>query len=90
MTIVICTLVFVLQGVLFQSVVTIPGYDRLSRHPLISIFVRGIFNRHSILTRYTNIWDLSTLLVYYDNMPSNKDLEVRHLCKKAVVSAFNL
>ena len=30
----------------FSSVVTIPGYERMSNHPLISRYVRGIFNKH--------------------------------------------
>ena len=67
------------------TVVTIPGYNKLSGHSLVSRFVRGIFNWHYPLPRHTNICDLNTVLLYYDNILPNKNLKFSHLCKKEVV-----
>ena len=38
-----------------SSVAMIEGYDKLSSHPLITRFVKGIFNKHTPLPKYANI-----------------------------------
>ena len=65
-----------------SSVVMIKSYDKLSNYPLITRFVKGIFNRHSPLPKYANIWDINALLIPYDNMPKNSELNFKCLCKK--------
>ena len=37
------------------SVVTIRGYLKLSKHPLVSRYLKGIYNRHPLLPKYVNI-----------------------------------
>ena len=56
------------------SAVTIPGYERMSNHPLISRYVKGIYNKYPQLPKYVNIWDMNKLLTYYDNMGPNSKL----------------
>ena len=68
-----------------SSVVVIKSYNKLLSHPLITRFVKGIFDRHPPLPRYANIWDIYTLLTYYDNMPPNTELDFKCLCKKLVI-----
>ena len=67
------------------SVVTIRGYLKLSEHPLVSRYLKGIYNRHPPLPKYVNIWDISLLLRYYDNMDSNDNLQFKVLVKKTVM-----
>ena len=68
-----------------SSVVQVEGCEKLSSHPLITRFVKGIFNRHPPLPKYSSIWDINTLLTYYENMPHNNELDFKFLCKKLVV-----
>ena len=68
-----------------SSAVTIPGYKRMSNHPLISRYVRGIYNKHPPLPKCVIIWDMNKLLTYYDNMGSNSELTFKQLCRKIAV-----
>ena len=68
-----------------SSVVTIRGYLKLSEHLLVSRYLKGIYNRHPPLPKYVNIWDISLLLRYYDNMDSNDNLQFKVLVKKTVM-----
>ena len=70
-----------------SSAVTIPGYERMSNHPLISRYVKGIYNKHPPLPKYVNTWDMNKLLTYYDNMGSNSELTFKQLCRK--IAAFS-
>ena len=64
------------------SAVTIPGYEKLSSHPLISRYIKGIFNKHPPLPKYVKIWDINCLLTYYEKLGDNKELSFKELCKK--------
>ena len=44
--------------------VTIKGYPKLSEHPFISRYLKGIYNRHPRLPKYTSMWDISLVLDY--------------------------
>ena len=67
------------------STVTITGYERMSNHPLISRYVKGIYNKHPPLPKYVNIWKMNKLLTYYDNMGPNSELTFKQLCRKIAV-----
>ena len=69
----------------FSSIVTIRGYLKLSEHPLVLQYLKGIYNSHPRLPKYVNIWDNSLLLRYYDNMDSNDNLQFKALVKKTVM-----
>ena len=62
-----------------SSVVSIPGYDRLSDHPLLSGFVKCVFNRHLPLCKYYNIWEINDVMSYYDKLVSNTELKLNSL-----------
>ena len=68
-----------------SSLVTIRGYLKLSEHPLVSRYMKGIYNRHPPLPKYVNIWDILLLLRDYDNMDSNDNLQFKALVKKTVM-----
>ena len=68
-----------------SSVATITGYLKLSEHLLVSRHLKGIYNRHTPLPKYVNVWDISILFRYYDNMNSNDNLKFKALVKKTVM-----
>ena len=77
-----------LNGCLYSalsSVVTIRGCLKFSEHPLVSQYLKGIYNRHPPLPKYANIWDITILLRYYDNMDSNDNLQFKTLVKKTIM-----
>ena len=49
---------------------------------MISIYLKGIFNGHLPLPKYTPIWDINQVLDYYTNLPDNEELEFKYIVKK--------
>ena len=68
-----------------SSVVTFRGYLKLSEHPLVSRYLKGIYNRHPPLPKYVNMWDIWLLLRYFDTMDSNDNLQFKVLAIKTVM-----
>ena len=68
-----------------SSVVCIKGFSKLSDHPMISRYLKGIFDRHPPLPKYAQIWDINQVLDYYTNLPDNEELEFKYLVKKLVM-----
>ena len=68
-----------------SSAVTMPGYESMSNHSFISQYTKGVYNKHSPLPKYVNIWDMNKLLIYYDNMGPNGELTFKQLCRKIAV-----
>ena len=65
--------------------VHIEGYSKLSDHPLISKFIKGIYNQHPTLPRYVNILDINILLAYFESLPANSELTLKCLTEKLTV-----
>ena len=60
-----------------SSVVTIKGFIKLSDHPLIAWYLKGIYNKHPVLPKYSNTCNSNTcnmllLLKYYNNININE------------------
>ena len=68
-----------------SSVVCIKGFSRLSDHPMISRYLKRMFNRHLPLPKYTQVWDINQILDYYTNLPDNEELEFKYIVKKLVM-----
>ena len=68
-----------------SSIVTIKGYTKLSEHPFISCYLKGIYNRHPPLSKYTSIWDISLVLDYYNSIETNDKLQFKDPVKKTVM-----
>ena len=68
-----------------SSIVTIKSYTKLSEHPFISCYLKGIYNRHPPLPKYTSIWDISLVLDYYNSIETNDKLQFKDLVKKTVM-----
>ena len=65
-----------------SSSIKTKGYLKLPDQPLISRYLKGIYNRHPQLPKYVNIWDLILLLKYYEKTENNDCLEFKELFKK--------
>ena len=65
--------------------VVIQGYRNLSDHPLVSRFVKGIFNKHPPLPKYVKTWDINMVLELFDHMGDNSKLSFKDLTRKLVV-----
>ena len=57
-----------------SSVLCIKRFSKLSDHAMISRYLKGIFNRHPPLPKYTQIWDIDQVLDHYTNLPDNGEL----------------
>ena len=68
-----------------SSVVCINRFSKLSDHPMISRYLKEIFNWHLPLPKYTQIWDINQVLDYYTNLPDNEELEYKYILKKLVM-----
>ena len=66
-------------------VVVIQDYRNLSDHPLVSRFVKGIFNKHPPLPKYVKPLDINMVLELFDHMGDNSKLSFKDLTRKLVV-----
>ena len=67
------------------SAVIIKGFAKLSDHPPLVRYLKGIFNRHQPLPRYMHIWDINLVLRYYNSIRNNEELNFKYLIKKIVM-----
>lgn len=68
-----------------SSVVCLPGYKSIAEHPMISRFLKGVYNKHPPLPKYSRIWDINVVLKYYDSLPPNELLDLKQLTHKVAV-----
>ena len=68
-----------------SSVACINRFSKPSDHPMISGYLKEIFNRHLPLPKYTQIWDINQVLDYHTNLPDNEELEYKYIVKKLVM-----
>ena len=65
-----------------SSSITTKGYLKRSDHPLISRYLKGIYNTHPPLPKYVDTWDLTLLLKYYEHKENNDCLEFKEFVKR--------
>ena len=65
--------------------VTIKEFAKLSDHPPLVRYLKGIFNRHQLLPRYMHIWHINLVLTYYNSSANNEELDFKYLVKKIVM-----
>lgn len=67
------------------SVVSVPGYPKLSDHPLISRFVKGVYNLNPPKPRYTYIWDVNKVFDFIKKGGPNIYLSYAGLTQKLAI-----
>ncbi len=68
-----------------SSFLIIPGGHTVGSHPLISRFLKGIFQIHPTLPRYAEVWDVSIVLKYLKELSPTHQLGLRDLTLKLVM-----
>ena len=62
---------------------------RVGQHPLVSRFLKGVFNSRPPAPRYSVTWDVDVVLSYIQNLPDNEVLSFKLLsCKVAMLMAL--
>ena len=65
-----------------SSVLDLPGGNTFGTHPLVTRFLKGVFELKPSLPRYTTIWDVGTVLRYLKTLHSTTALNLKTLTKK--------
>ena len=55
---------------------------RVGQHPLVSRFLKGVFNSHPPAPRYSVTWDVDVVLSYLKSLPINSELSFQALSHK--------
>ena len=65
-----------------SSVLDLPGGNTFGTHPLVTRFLKGVFELKLSLPRYTTIWDVGTVLRYLQTLHPIPELNLKTLIKK--------
>ena len=55
---------------------------RVGQHPLVSRFLKGVFNSRPPTPRYSATWDVDVVLTYLRGLPANPELSFQNLSHK--------
>ena len=70
----------------FRSAISMTHNDidgtRVGQHPIVTRFLRGVFNSRPPTPRYGGTWDTDTVLRYLEGVPANPDLTLQQLTQK--------
>ena len=56
--------------------------EKIGSNPIISRFMKGVFELRTPLPRHKEIWDVNILLKHISDMPENHKLDLKSLTKK--------
>ena len=65
-----------------SSVITLGHKSTFGEHPLVTRFLKGIFELKPSLPRYSSVWDVGTVLKFLQSLPEIKELSLRQLTEK--------
>ena len=64
------------------SVISLPGVENLSSHPLLKRLMRGVFNSRPTVPRYSYTWDVGLVLTYLRSLGATVGLSLKSLTLK--------
>ena len=68
------------------SIVTLSdSHCKLSDHPLIGRFVKGVYHMRPPLPRYTHTWDVNLIFDYWQQQDNNSKLSIMDLSSKTAI-----
>ena len=67
------------------AIIQLPTRTPFGRHPLVSRFMKGVFNSRPALTKYKEIWDISTVLTYIKTLYPLEKISLKELTLKVVM-----
>ena len=62
-----------------SSILQLPGLERIGEHNLVSWFMKGVFNLKPPQPRYSKMWDIKKVLLYFKGLGRNEDLTLQQL-----------
>lgn len=65
--------------------VQLPPYTKLSDHPAINRFCKGVFNLRPPTPKLKAVWDVNIVFQYFENKPDNKQLADKDLVHKLIM-----
>ena len=65
-----------------SSVLDFPGGHTFGTHPLVTRFLKGVFELKPSIPRYTTIWDVGTVFQYLKTLHWIPELNLKTLTKK--------
>ena len=68
-----------------STIITLPGNVTVGNHPLVSRFLKGVFQTRPALPRYTQIWDINQVLAYLRHMSPVEKLTLKDLTVKVTM-----
>jgi len=68
-----------------SSVLTLPGNVTFGNHPLVTRFLKGVFELKPSLPRYNRIWDVSVVLGHVKTLEPVYALDLRALTLKLTI-----
>lgn len=68
-----------------STVIFLPDGGSFGNHPLVSRFLKGVFESRPSLPRYKDIWDVSVVLDYLKTLPPLEELSLKDITHKTVL-----
>jgi len=59
--------------------------SRVGQHPLVTRFLKGVYNSRPPAPRYSTTWDVNVILSHITTLPDNTDLDLKLLSYKLVM-----
>ena len=66
-------------------ILSLPDGSSFGTHPLVTRFLKGVFESRPTLPRYQQIWDVSTVLDYLKTLSPVDKLGLKDLTHKSVM-----
>ena len=67
------------------SIMSVKGFNKLSDHPLISRFIKGVYHLRRPMPQYTYTWDINLIFEYLKTLDDNNKLDLKTLNQKLAI-----
>ena len=68
-----------------STVIFLPDGGSFGNHPLVSRFLKGVYESRPSLPRYKDIWDVSVVLNYLKTLPPTEESNLKDITVKTVM-----
>ena len=65
-----------------STIISLPGQIPFGKHPMVSRFLKGVFQLKPALPRYVATWDVGVVLQYLRKLPNLTDISLKQLTHK--------
>lgn len=68
-----------------SALISLPGNISIGNHPLVSRFIKGVFQIRPTLPRYSSVWDVNVVLKYLKTVAPASSLSLKELSYKVTM-----